>query len=411
MRCAVWVSVAFTSLASALSRAQPKPFRASEIKARLRRLGVSTEGCFEKEELYRLLLERAPEASGVGHCVPLELLQAARGAMGAGVTVDSKRYVGIRLASADDASVADPRLLMLLDSAASNSLLTPAAARLLGARPTGVRATADTGTAVGLGGFEQVDLGEVALPGGLACGRLAPVVMDLPLERPSGGGECGLLGLDFLSRFEVELCLRPLLPTASFYPLGSAADGAAEKGKGSAALPTDGLSCLPLERLQSGLIATRVELTAPPASPSSPPPPPARALAIVDLGSSTTVANPAAASAAGFDLSRGDPRVAATDQVLAGATGVPVRVSEATATLGLGGAPAGLFGSADAPSRVRRETTLAIADLPVFDALGLGDAPAMVLGLDVIAPGLDEGEGSRVVLAAGAGRMWVDRDR
>ena len=61
---------------------------------------MSTEGCFEKEELYRLLLERAPEASGVGHCVPLELLQAARGAMGAGVTVDSKRYVGIRLASA-----------------------------------------------------------------------------------------------------------------------------------------------------------------------------------------------------------------------------------------------------------------------------------------------------------------------
>ena len=143
---------------AALSRVQPKPFRALEIKARLRRLGISTAGCFEKDELLRLLLEHAPEAAGVGHCVPLELLRAMDGAMGKGISVDAKRYAGIRFASADDAAVADSRLLMILDSAASNSLITPAASRLLGARPTGIRATADTGTATGLVGFEQANV-------------------------------------------------------------------------------------------------------------------------------------------------------------------------------------------------------------------------------------------------------------
>ena len=102
--------------------------RAAELKQRLRRFGISTSEVFEKEELVTLLRTRvAPEAAGTGHCVPLELASARAGAMGAGVSVDSKSYYGLRFDECDG-------VLWLIDSAASNSVLSPAAADLLNAQ-------------------------------------------------------------------------------------------------------------------------------------------------------------------------------------------------------------------------------------------------------------------------------------
>ena len=99
--------------------------------------------------------------------------------MGSGVSVYDKIYYGIKLELSTPAA---GRVRWVLDSAASNSLITPAAARLLGARATGVTATADTASSTGATGFCQVDLGDAALAGGPegGCGRLQPVVMDLP---------------------------------------------------------------------------------------------------------------------------------------------------------------------------------------------------------------------------------------
>ena len=132
--------------------------------------------------------------------------------------------------------------------------------------------------------------------------------------------------------------------------------------------------------------------------------------AVVDLGSTLTVLSWAAAAAAG--LSRDDPRVRLTNDVIAGATGAPVRVSETRITIEMSGA--------------RRENMLVnIADLPIFSAIGL-PAAAAVLGLDALAPraseplpadtatGTGAGDavrplaGSRVVLAARESRVWVE---
>ena len=166
---------------------------------------------FEADELRALLRSELPGvAEATGHAVPLEYVAAAADALGPGATVDSKVYCAVRLelpevGSPEAASTA----CFVLDTAASNSLVTPEASAALGARPTGVTASASTATSSDGGGFQQVDLGEARLPGGLSLGPLAPVVMPLPLP-----GRAGLLGLDVLARFAFELVLRPGRPYA-----------------------------------------------------------------------------------------------------------------------------------------------------------------------------------------------------
>ena len=146
-------------------------------------------------------------------------------------------------------------------------------------------------------------------------------------------------------------------------------------------------------RLPSGLLAASARLT--PEGLSSEHEGTA-VQAVVDLGSSLTLCTWAAAEAIGLRR-QGDPRARLTDDVIAGATGEPVRVWEARLTVELGG--------------VRREDMLVnIADLPIFGAIGL-PAAAAVIGLDTLAPRADGGaeeQGSRVVLAARDGRVWLE---
>ena len=58
----------------------------------------------------------------------------------------------------------------------------------------------------------------------------------------------------------------------------------------------------------------------------------------------------------------------------------------------------------------RRSLLLHVADLPVFEAIGLGGA-AMVAGLDCLAPSAAGEAGSRLVLAAGRDALWVEGKR
>lgn len=320
-----------------------------------------------------------PEAAELaGHAVPLERVGAADGAMGEGVAVYDKVYYSIRL-ELSVSPLAAAGVQWVLDSAASSSLLTPAAARLLDARATGVTATADTASAVGASGLTQVDLGEARLPGGLECGRLAPVVMDLPVAGP-----CGLLGLDFLTRHDVDLRIRPVAPCAIFHPAGSTT-----RGEGCDA---EGLACLSCARLPSGLLTTRVRLC--PAGSGGAAGGGGTVAAIVDLGSPLTLVNWAAARSVG--LSEGDARVRTTNDVIAGASGEPVRIAEARLTLELD------------DGTLREDVVVNIADLPIFSAVGLPRAAA-VLGLDSLAPSAEAEAGSRLVLATSEAKLWVER--
>ena len=371
--------------AAATGLAAPR-LKIGDVKQRLARLGVSTAGIVEADELRKLLSQCAPEASSAqGYAVQLERVRAAEGSMGSGVTVYDKVYYSIRLELSSSAET----VRWVLDSAASNSLLSPRAADLLGARDTGVTATADTASSTGASGFRQVDLGIASLAGGLESGPLQPVVMQLPVA-----GECGLLGLDFLSRYDVDLRLRSAAPMAIFHDAGSTAAGVVN---------ASGLSELSCLRLSSGLLSTAVTLSCGALSAQRPdlvrkmrvlndgygaPVP-----AIVDLGSAVTLINWEAAAKAG--LNADDPRVRQTEDVIAGPSGAPVRVAEARLTLELG-------------DGARRENVLVnIADLPVFAAVGLPGAAA-VLGLDSLAPRAEEASGSRVVLAARDAKVWVE---
>ena len=379
------VLIIFSSLLVAATGLAAAPrLKINEVKQRLAQFGVSTAGIVEASELRSLLSKCPPEASAaIGHAVPLERVTAADGAMGSGVAVYDKIYYSIKLEPYGE------RVRWVLDSAASNSLITPGAAELLGARDTGVKATADTASSTGASGFRQVNLGVASLAGGLESGPLQPVVMELPVA-----GDCGLLGLDFLSRFDVDLRLRSASPCAIFHDAGSTSNGVVD---------TTGLSELTCGRLSSGLLTTSVTLTS--SALSSQRPDLVRKMAmlndgygapvpaIVDLGSTVTLINWAAASKAG--LNKDDPRVKQTDDVIAGASGEPVRVAEATLTLDLGGG-------------ARREDVLVnIADLPIFAAVGLPGAAA-VLGLDSLAPKAQEAKGSRIVLAARDAKAWVE---
>ena len=169
------------------------------------------------------------------------------------------------------------------------------------------------------------------------------------------------------------------MPCAVFHAPGSTASGE---------LATDGLCLLECARLASGLLTTGARLQPNGGEGGA-------VRAIVDLGSTVTLINWAAAQAAGLQR-EGDARVRQTDDVIAGASGEPVRVAEARMTIELGGG-------------ARREGVLVnIADLPVFAAVGL-PGPASVLGLDSLAPNAEAaGEGSRVVLGVSAGRVWIE---
>ena len=59
------------------------------------------------------------------------------------------------------------------------------------------------------------------------------------------------------------------------------------------------------------------------------------------------------------------------------------------------------------PSAAVQPLEVAVAELPIFKALGLGDT-AMILGLDALATSRDVARGSRVVLDVAGGGVWVE---
>ena len=234
---------------------RPGRLTLGKTKQLLSRFDVSIPtSVFEADELRALLRSELPGvAEATGHAVPLEYMDAAADALGPGATVDSKSYCAVRLELPEVASPeAAATVRFVLDTAASNSLVTPEASAALGARPTGVTASASTATSPDGSGFQQVNLGEARLPGGLSLGSLAPVAMPLPLP-----GRAGLLGLDVLERFAIELVLRPGRPFAVLHPPGE--------------LPAEaraGMRLLPTRRLPgSGLLVTRAALGAEAAAP------------------------------------------------------------------------------------------------------------------------------------------------
>ena len=272
--------------------------------------------------------------------------------MGAGVSVTDKSYFGLRL-ELSKSSDAD-RVLWVLDSAASHSLVTPRRRRQAGRAVDRRHRDGVVGLSVD-GGFKQVDLGDAALAGSAALGTIKPVVLNFPSRRRArrrGGA----------ARAGRAVALRRRALSAA----GAAAGG---RLRGRRHPPARSISTA--WRACSAGGSRRACWRRPRRSPAGRPPT-SPVDAIIDLGSSTTVCNYAVLDAAG--IPRDADRVKQTDTVVAGQTGEPIRVAEAPLDLFLGDGGAATMTTPD----------VSIADLPIFGTLGVR-GPAMVLGLDCLA--------------------------
>jgi len=92
----------------------------------------------------------------------------------------------------------------IVDTAASHTLIAEKASRELEAQATGVSASGTAATGSSIGGQKQVILGEGVCDGGVSLGPISPVAMpQLPFDYDLHG-VAGILGLETLSRFDLE---------------------------------------------------------------------------------------------------------------------------------------------------------------------------------------------------------------
>lgn len=357
--------------------------RLRELKRRADAAGIATAGLFDRESIVAALAaaEASPQqeaqqtrptdtrggnsgdASGsAGEArpggeppavvAPIRWEEAA--SLYAGIKTQQGEYAALGVTTPTGSTV------MVLDTAASTTLLTPAAAAALRCTRTGVTAGPGVGGTGTTEASYQVAMGSVRLTdalasdGGGATDELVPGLNAVVMELPTGAGTGGILGLDFLSSFDaVELSWAARPGEVRFVRRGACTAA-------SWAALTRGLTEVILQPLALGLLAVEVSVDGSAAIP-----------ALLDTGACFSTVNSAAAATLGL---RGDSSI--EPMWVAGANGSPVamRVAERDSTLSVGGCTAG-------------SVRLLIGDLPAFASIGLGagGSPGMLLGLDVLA--------------------------
>jgi len=352
-------------LRASAQREEIEGLRAAEIKERLFKRGISTVGLLEKRELVDKLLaaladESAHPSSSAkekvgemkdaetgklaeelckigGFRVPLSRMMAREGTLGDGVRIDEKDYYAVRARFPD---LSNAEADFIVDSAASNSVVTPQWSQGKGAQATGVSATVSGGTSAA-NGIQQLRLGALDIwsdAGWRPCGNLDAVQLEVPV--PSSVG--GLLGLDLLSRFDAYLNFDAKQPHAVFMPALSACSPGPEAASASRAqaaqlLRGAGLLEAPLFYLPppAGLYLCKVQLQCGDVKSGV-------ISAIVDLGSTFSIMNSKAAAALG--AVDGSPLLRETQSVVSGAAMpgqgyTPVRVKELDTRIRIGGLP------------------------------------------------------------------------
>ena len=255
-----------SSIASIVSPAalliRAKKLRGADIKGKLSRLGVSYADCFDKDDLAKRLAQAWHTSASTAVSFPLRQIASQPGNPRAG-------YVLVTL-DFEDAGFVD----FLIDTGATVALVSPSLRDALGSSAT-------EGAAVrGLGAMGETIRQKIKIPnvtlGSKSLDGFEAVVTDLTKSGlPSTVG--GLLGLEFLARFEVEFDF--LNRELRFWPRGSVLSGALDVG---------GLIGVELIRHPVGIKTVSVRLNDSTAFP-----------AIVDMGSAFSVVNWSASHAAG----------------------------------------------------------------------------------------------------------------
>jgi hypothetical protein len=246
------------------------------------------------------------------------------------------------------------RLTLQLDTGASTTSLTPTARHLLQLWQSLPRIGRDAGLVRGAGG----EIGRVEYVGVASMRLGSTVIRGVPaavLDRGDGNEIDGLLGMDVLGRYVLEVDLR-----AHRYALHRKAAG----------LVSPDLVAVDYTPLIGAQIALPILVNGRPAT------------AVFDLGASRTFANRR------VGLTPDDEHTTITAVI--GSDGNRLTFRPASdVRIGFG-------------ELALRAPSVWINDLPIFHTLGLADRPALILGTDALA-------GRRIVIDPFARRVYVSR--
>ena len=327
-------------------RARANGMRAKALKERLARMNLRHDDCLEKSELVdRLASAWMTRAENEAVRQPLRQL----GGTNAGGMSPRSGYAVVTLDVGGEIGLCD----FVIDTGATSALITPKALEMLdqervreGAAVRGLTGTGETLR-------QKVTVKDVRV--GRDTFDLDGVVTDLSVVGlpPTIGG---LLGLEWLARYEVEFDF--VASTITFWPRGSIAWGA---------LDVDELVRVSMGTFHEvGLKTVRCSLNN--AAPID---------AIVDMGSFFSVVNWMASAAAGVGPDSASVKTGGLQ--VTGVDGNLVDMSMAPYDLRV------LGEEEDVESLYRG--MCCVGDLPAFNALGASMSPFMALGLDVIGRG------------------------
>jgi len=330
-------------------RSRAGGMRVKALKACLGHMGRGGSSFFEKSDIVDAVVDGWEERLRGSTRVPLRQIVGMPGNPRAG-------YVLVTLDLPGDAGFVD----FLIDTGATAALISPALRDLLGAHATDGAAIRGLGS-MGETVRQKTTVTDVAVGGVPLKGDLNCVVTDLSATGlPSVVG--GMLGLEFLSRFETEFDFAN--KTLAFHAPGTIVSGAVE---------LDDLIEIPLKTHPTGLKLVRCSLNA--GAPFD---------AVVDAGSFFSAANWMAAASGGVA-----PDSAGVEQSAMTAVGMDGRTMRmATAAFDL----EVLGGGGDDANEAKRFVSrykgqCCVGDLPAFAALGAETSAFMSMGLDVLGRG------------------------
>eukprot|EP00668_Euglena_longa_P001343 GGOE01001593.1.p1 GENE.GGOE01001593.1~~GGOE01001593.1.p1 ORF type:complete len:462 (-),score=100.87 GGOE01001593.1:344-1729(-) len=316
------------------------------MKEELQLWNVGCDDCLEKSDLAQRLLSVVQQANRDGGILlQMPVVCGQSGCMGPNLTADEgNQYFTFDVQFPRSANPMHTAQLVV-DTAATVSLISPEASHLYGGRPTGNTAS---GTAAGgdaaTAGY-QVSLGPIVVDDRPFNLDFRPVVAGVPLITSRTQG---ILGLDFFSRFDV------------FFDFAGAQCELFPRGSTKFSDRTVGMRAVPYRVLPLGLLVANLRLVLNGTSGTI-------VLGILDTGAGSSVMNWKAASTVG--LNRSSPEVANTGLIMVGQDGNVMPMSEVDVDVIIG------------KNEERIPIRVGVADLPGFHQMGL--KPVMLVGADV----------------------------
>lgn len=276
-----------------------------------------------------------------------------------------------------------PTMEFVVDTAASNTLISQKPTTILGAKETGIRATGTTATGSISGGQRQVLLGTGVCKDiqnrNLVLGPVAAVSLPITPFDYETSGVAGILGLDVLSRFDIVFEF--LKDQLHFYPPGSLRlHGNMDCIEGLTRLdmtqiPGVGLWHIPVKIVD----VEKSALTSLQFFPG-----------IIDTGAAGSVFNLPAATLGEITLDRSNAGV------VSGVGQGFVQMYEKNISLRVAG-----FHTQAGTLTIEN---VGIADLPIFASIFPGQEAAGVIGLDVLAGGPKK----KFALSTTSKTIWLD---